>query len=653
MFPIILWFTSLLIADSFQLKGEKKYLNLPIKNKMKLSMTTDIQDLNTIYSSKDYFLKDSYNDVIKNIMDEKIDKIFVSEKSNQAIEVFKDDILNSNIFHHYHMVTINKVILPNLLDKALEKNVYISFVDFTPPLISWFQGLASNLGQFLQIAFPIYIAIIIISGIVNLSNSGNSMGGNKKGGNNLNMFGGVSNMDNKIIDKNSLTNISLKEWIGNPEVMEEVRDVISYLSKKEEYKKIGAEMPKGILLEGPPGTGKTLLAKAIAYETNSAFFSISGSEFVEVFVGVGASKVRKLFESARENAPSIIFIDEIDAIGKQRGNSASSSNGANDEREQTLNQILYEMDGFNNNDNIIVMGATNRKDILDQALLRPGRFDRIIRIPLPDKDSREKIIEFYLNNKKKEMHIDMNGIADLTSGFSGAQLKNLINEAAILSVRNNYTMIKENYIYDSFEKTVVGLLRNNLKTDNETINRVTIHEIGHALLVLKFKEYFDFKKVSIQSTYNGAGGYTLFTEKPEIKNEGLYTKDILKKRLIIAMGGKAAESIYYGDEFVSLGATQDLNQANKLAKQMICNYGMGEKLNVFYKDQEENVFSGNSYSEETKTLIDNESLDLVREAYKEAKNILSNNTEYFQFLCNLLKNQTTISSKELPYLYLF
>jgi cell division protease FtsH len=640
------------MSQSFQINGLKKYLNFPIKNKlnkMKISMTNDIQDLNTIYSSKDYFLKDSYNDVIKNIMDEKVDKIFISEKSNQAIEVFKDDILNSNIFHHYHTVTVNKVILPNLLDKALEKNVYISFVDFTPPLISWFQGLASNLGQFLQIAFPIYIAIVIISGIVNLSNNGD---GNKKGGNNLNLFGG-NNMDNKIVDKDSLTNSSLNEWIGSPEVIEEVRDVISYLSKKEEYKKIGAEMPKGILLEGPPGTGKTLLAKAIAFETNSAFFSISGSEFVEVFVGVGASKVRKLFESARDNAPSIIFIDEIDAIGKQRGNSASSSNGANDEREQTLNQILYEMDGFNKNDDIIVMGATNRKDVLDQALLRPGRFDRIIRIPLPDKDSREKILEFYLNNKKKEITIDIDAIADLTNGFSGAQLKNLINEAAILSVRNNYTVIKENFIYDSFEKSAVGLLRNNLKTDNDTISRVTIHEIGHTLLVLKFKEYFDFKKVSIQSTYNGAGGYTLFTEKPSIKNEGLYTKDILKKRLIIAMGGKAAESIYYGDEFVSLGATQDLNQANKLAKQMICNYGMGDKLQVFYKDPEENPFSDNTYSEETKTLIDVETLDLVKEAYIEAKNILSNNTEYFIFLCDLLKNQTTISNKELPYLYLF
>lgn len=251
------------------------------------------------------------------------------------------------------------------------------------------------------------------------------------------------------------------------------------------------------------------------------------------------------------------------------------------------------------------------------------------------------------------MNIDIDAIADLTNGFSGAQLKNLINEAAILSVRNNYSVIKENFIYDSFEKSIVGLLRNNMKKDNETVTRVTIHEIGHTLLVLKFKEYFDFKKVSIQSTYNGAGGYTLFTEKPEIKNEGLYTKDILKKRLIIAMGGKAAESIYYGDNFVSLGANQDLNQANKLAKQMICNYGMGENLQVFYKDSEENPFFSNSYSEETKALIDNETLDLVKEAYTQAKNIITNNSDYFIFLCDILKNQTTISSKELPYLDLF
>ena len=233
-------------------------------------------------------------------------------------------------------------------------------------------------------------------------------------------------------------NVSLSSWAGSPEVIEECKEVISYLERKELYKEIGADMPKGILFEGPPGTGKTLLAKAIATETNSTFISISGSEFVEIFVGVGASRVRELFDSARQNTPCIIFIDEIDAVGRQRG---AGVNMANDEREQTLNQILYEMDGFNNNEDIVVMAATNRKDVLDQALLRPGRFDRIIKIPLPDRFSREKILDFYLRSKKLEKPFDISSIAELTDGFSGAELKNLINEAAILSARNNYTKL--------------------------------------------------------------------------------------------------------------------------------------------------------------------------------------------------------------------
>jgi cell division protease FtsH len=327
---------------------------------------------------------------------------------------------------------------------------------------------------------------------------------------------------------------------------------------------------------------------------------------------------------------------------------------ANDEREQTLNQLLYEMDGFNNNDDIVVMAATNRRDVLDQALLRPGRFNRIIRIPVPDKLSREKILEYYINEKKTDRPFDTEAIAELTEGFSGAQLKNLINEAAILSARNNQTIVQEKYIFESFEKLIVGLVRKNVKTPEITKTRVAIHESGHAILSLLFNNYFDFQKASIQPTYNGAGGYTIFNEKPEIR-DGLYTKDMLKKRLIVTLGGKAAESIFYGDDYVSLGAVEDLNQANKLARRMIGNFGMGDKLEVFFNDNigdESNPFLGRSlgagekYSQYTKVIMDKETLHLVNDAYKEAKYILNNYYDKMVTFSELLKNNTIVVKQD-------
>jgi cell division protease FtsH len=322
------------------------------------------------------------------------------------------------------------------------------------------------------------------------------------------------------------------------------------------------------------------------------------------------------------------------------------------------------MDGFNNNQDIVVMAATNRKDVLDKALLRPGRFDRIIKVPLPDKYSREKILEVYINKKKTEKQFDISAIAELTDGFSGAELKNLINEAAIMSARNNETVIKEKYIFDSFEKSIVGLIKKNSdkSTNQITKLRVSIHEAGHALLALKFNEYFKFQKVSIQSTYNGAGGYTIFSENPEIKEGGLYTKDILKKRLIITMGGKAAESIYYSNEHVSMGAIQDLKTANSLAKRMVGNFGMGNELEVFYNEDvgdESNPFlgrtlgMGDKYSSYTRFIMDKESLNLVKEAFQEAKNILLNNYDKLIDLSNLLQEKTVIYDKDLVGFYDF
>jgi cell division protease FtsH len=411
-------------------------------------------------------------------------------------------------------------------------------------------------------------------------------------------------------------------------------------------------MPKGILLEGPPGTGKTLLAKGIATETNSTFISVSGSEFVELFVGMGAARVRELFKNARDNSPCIIFIDEIDAIGKQRSNNGGFA--SNDEREQTLNQILFEMDGFNDNEGILILAATNRRDILDKALLRPGRFDRIIKVPLPDKFSRGKILDYYCSLKKLEPNIDIQSLAEITDGFSGAELKNLINEAAILTARQNKTIIGEKELFNAFEKSIVGLIRNNNDASENTRKRVAIHESGHAIMALKYPEYFNLQKVSIQATYGGAGGYTIFTENSEIKEGGLYTRDVLKKRLIVTMGGKAAESVYYGDDFVSLGAVQDLKQANQLAQKMIGNFGMGTKLEVFYNentDDNSSPFGNSKYSENTKFNMDKESLALIIEAYNESKKILNENKDLLFTMTELLLNNTVLSKKDIPHYF--
>jgi cell division protease FtsH len=473
-----------------------------------------------------------------------------------------------------------------------------------------------------------------------------------------------SNISNyKLIQKESLfsfsyPNVSLSNWVGSPEIFEECYEIISYQTNNTNYQNLGAVLPKGILLEGPPGVGKTYLAKAIATETKSSFISVSGSEFVEMYVGVGASRVRELFKLARYNRPSIIFIDEIDAIGAKRNGGTSGSggggSGSNREHDQTLNQLLTEMDGFKDNSEIIVLAATNRKDTLDSALLRPGRFDRHIHISLPDKYSREQILKLYLDEKrKKERGINVSMIAELTDGFSGADLKNLINEAAILAARRGGKKIKSDDITNAMEKLVVGLERKNDDRSEEAKYRVSIHEVGHGFLSIYFDKYFDLKKISIKSTYNGAGGYTLMTEKTEYKNGGLYTKDLLFKKIIILLGGKAAESIWYGGEQVSLGATHDLKQANQLARKMVEIFGMGTgDLETFYNTNFENNYnSGSSNSEKTKEQIDGEILGIISNAYSQSKEILEKNKIICDELVDKLLTQQILYRKDMDMFY--
>jgi len=579
-----------------------------------------------------------YKSLVKKIEDHSISKIYFSKNLNNVISTDDNDL--------YSVTTITPLITNDLVDVSIKNDVDTVFFEVPPQ--NNIQTLAGNIVGFIESTFlPIILLTFFISFIrsffvrnqINTPFPGGFMNNNNN----------AVNSDKEVL-KN--LNISLSSFAGSTEIFEECTEVVSYLKNSTCYEKAGAEIPKGILLEGPPGTGKTLLAKAIASEANANFISTSASEFVEVFVGVGALKIRNLFQSARNNLPCIIFIDEIDSVGRQRG---AGINMGNDEREQTLNQLLAEMDGFVNNNGILVIAATNRKDVLDSALLRPGRFDRIITVPLPDRNSRKEIVLVHSRNKILDSSINLDLIAELTSGFSGAQIKNLLNEAAIYAARDSRSIISEVDILNALDKLVVGLVR---KIDNrsiDSIKRVAIHEMGHALLCKVFNEYFDLKKVSIQSTYNGAGGYTLFSEYQNITDSGLYTKDLLKKRLIISLGGKAAEYLYYGEDFVSVGAVQDLKQANSIAQQMIGNYGMGNKLEVFYNENIDNarnpflgrtLGSGAKYSDKTKELVDKESLELVIEAYDKAKYILSEHREKMDILINKLIEKNILYGHE-------
>ena len=592
-----------------------------------------------VLRNKYFYREVPYNSLIKNIENHKVKNLYFSERMDSVIaeDVEHRDIENED----YTTTRISPLITNSLVDLSVKNDVNTIFSQPSQPNV--YQQMASNVlnGAEMFLLPGIILSVIISFFRVNsqMRNPSSFLGG------------GMPNDLSKDKINMQNANISLASFAGSPEIFQECVEVVSYLKNSTIYEEAGAEIPRGILLEGSPGTGKTLLAKAIASEAEANFISIAASEFVEIFVGMGASKIRNLFKTARENKPCIIFIDEIDAVGRQRG---AGVNMANDEREQTLNQLLAEMDGFSDNEGILIMAATNRRDVLDAALLRPGRFDRIINVPLPDTESRKNILKVHSKNKNLSTSVNLNLVAELTGGFSGAQLKNLMNEAAILCARDGGVVITETILLEALDKLLVGIVKKVDSRDDESKRRVAIHESGHALLAALYNNYFDLKKVSIQSTYSGAGGYTVFNEYKNVTESGLYTKDLLYKRLMVGMGGKAAENIFYGDEHVSVGAVQDLKQTNSLAQRMIGNYGMGLKLETFYNedvDNERNPFLGRSlsmgskYSENTKEIFDKEALQLVKSAYSEAKNILTENKEIMHILIQkLLENQILLGS---------
>ena len=440
------------------------------------------------------------------------------------------------------------------------------------------------------------------------------------------------------------TGIQFGDVAGIEEAKEELQEVVTFLKEPEKFTAIGAKIPRGVLLVGPPGTGKTLLAKAIAGEAGVPFFSISGSEFVEMFVGVGASRVRDLFKKAKENAPCIVFIDEIDAVGRQRG---AGIGGGNDEREQTLNQLLTEMDGFEGNSGIIVIAATNRPDVLDKALLRPGRFDRQVIVDYPDLQGRLGILEVHARGKKIAAEVSLEAIARRTPGFSGADLANLLNEAAILTARRHKDAVTMLEIGDAVDRIIAGMEGVPL-VDSKSKRLIAYHEVGHAVVATMVPSHDPVEKVTIIPR-GGAGGLTWFTPDEEM---GLETKAKILAKIASALGGRAAEEVVFGTDEVTQGASQDIQVLTSLARQMVTKFGMSDLGVLALEGQEQPVFLGgdsasrNEYSEEVASQIDTRIRNIALECLIRARNIISENRHAVDRIVDILIEKETIDGDE-------
>ena len=462
---------------------------------------------------------------------------------------------------------------------------------------------------------------------------------NKAGGPNSMMFGmGRSNA--KVYVK-SAEGIKFSDVAGEDEAKESLTEIVDYLHDPGKYKEIGASMPKGILLVGPPGTGKTMLAKAVAGEANVPFFSISGSEFVEMFVGMGASKVRDLFRQAKEKAPCIVFIDEIDAIGKKR----DGQMGGNDEREQTLNQLLTEMDGFEGNTGVIILAATNRPESLDPALTRPGRFDRRVPVELPDLKGREEILKVHAKKIKVADDVDFRTVARMASGASGAELANIVNEAALRAVRDGRRFATQSDLEESIEVVIAGYQKKNaILTDKEKWT-VAYHEIGHALVAAKQNHSAPVQKITIIPRTSGALGYTMQVDEG---NHYLMTKEEIENKIATYTGGRAAEEVVFGS--ISTGASNDIEQATKLARAMITRYGMSRDFDMVALETVSNQYLGGdtslTCSGETAAEVDRQVVDLVKKQHEKAASILLENREKLDELAKFLYEKETITGEE-------
>ena len=493
----------------------------------------------------------------------------------------------------------------------------------------------------LTVVMPFMLSIVVVVVIVTMMNRGAAGGGSNARMMNFGRSRAKLSRDSKV----NFTNVA-----GLEEEKEELEEVVDFLKNPQKYTRVGARIPKGMLLVGPPGTGKTLLAKAVAGEAGVPFFSISGSDFVEMFVGVGASRVRDLFEEAKKNAPCIVFIDEIDAVARRRG---TGMGGGHDEREQTLNQLLVEMDGFGVNEGIIVMAATNRVDILDPAILRPGRFDRKVAVGRPDVKGREEILKVHSKEKPLSEDVDLRRVAQTTAGFTGADLENLMNEAAIISARDNRRFIRQADIDKAFVKVGIGAEKKSRVISEKDKKITAYHEAGHAILFHVLPDVGPVHTVSIIPTGVGAAGYTMpLPEKDEMFN----TKGKMLQNIMVDLGGRIAEEIIFKD--VTTGASQDIKQASKLARAMVTQYGMSDRVGMIqYGSDEDEVFIGRdlahtkSYGNEIADVIDEEVKRIVDECYTKAKNIILEHEDVLHSCAALLIEKEKIGQEEFEALF--
>ena len=520
------------------------------------------------------------------------------------------------------------------MEQYLQENGFLKYVVQNPPEESWLVAIL----PYLIIFAAMFIFFIIMS---------NQAAANSGGGSKMMNFG---KSRAKMMMDDPAKRVTFDKVAGLKEEKEELQEIVDFLRAPGKYTKLGARIPKGVLLVGPPGTGKTLLAKAIAGEAGVPFFSISGSDFVEMFVGVGASRVRDLFEEAKKNAPCIVFIDEIDAVARRRG---TGMGGGHDEREQTLNQMLVEMDGFGVNEGIIVMAATNRVDILDPAIMRPGRFDRKVHVGRPDVGGREEILKVHAKNKPLGDDVDLKEIAQTTAGFTGADLENLLNEAAIVAAKEDRAFITQNDIKKSFVKVGIGAEKRS-RIISEKEKRITaFHESGHAILFHVLPDVGPVYSVSIIPTGAGAAGYTMpLPEKDEMFN----TKGKMLQDIIVSLGGRVAEELVFDD--ITTGASQDIKQATQMAKAMVTKYGMSENIGLIcYDNDDDEVFIGRdlahtrAYGEGVATAIDQEIKRIIDECYDKARTIIMENRSVLDACANLLLEKEKISQQEFEALF--
>ena len=557
-----------------------------------------------------------YNTFMQMTYDKQIDEVQVQD--NQIVFTAKDD------------KTIYKTGLMDDPDRT--QRLYDSGAKFSSEIVEEASPILSFLISWL-------LPLIIIIGFGQLMYRQMA----KKAGGDSMMFGmgGMGKSNAKVYVKSS-NGIKFTDVAGEDEAKENLTEIVEYLHDPDKYKEIGASMPKGILLVGPPGTGKTMLAKAVAGEANVPFFSMSGSEFVEMFVGMGASKVRDLFKQAKEKAPCIVFIDEIDAIGKKRDGQV----GGNDEREQTLNQLLTEMDGFEGNNGVIILAATNRPESLDPALLRPGRFDRRVPVELPDLKGREEILKVHARKIKVADNVDFNKIARMASGASGAELANIVNEAALRAVRDGRKFATQADLEESIEVVIAGYQKKNAILTDKEKRIVAYHEIGHALVAAKQTNSAPVQKITIVPRTSGALGYTMQVE--EEGNHYLMTKEEMENKIATLTGGRAAEEIAFGS--VTTGASNDIEQATKLARGMITRYGMSKDFDMVAMETVTNQYLGGdsslTCSMETQTSIDKEVVELVKRQHEKAGQILMENRAKLDELSQYLYEKETITGEE-------